>query len=178
MLKGRPHVSRRKLVLTTAISRTEHITQHMRNIYLTNEYMCYRKQSKVKSISIKIKENPSGVTHSMRRGCLQRAQKMSFMTLPSEFFLLLSLPLPGFPWISTSLPSLQMLPTLLSLSFQKQDFDFWAPGGDSAGRLSVLLSRNGCGPPHVPAQVSVSLEGHLLGSKLWSIQILFYVTSL
>lgn len=52
-----------------------------------------------------------------------------------------------------------MLPTFLSLSSQEQNPDFWAPGGDSAGCFSVLLPRHGGGPPHVPAQVSVSVSG-------------------
>lgn len=56
-------------------------------------------------------------------------------------------------------PSPQILFTLISLPFQEQDSDFWAPGGDRTGRLSVLLPGHGCGSPNVPAQVSEPSEG-------------------
>uniref|UniRef100_A0A673TE17 Sodium/potassium-transporting ATPase subunit alpha n=1 Tax=Suricata suricatta TaxID=37032 RepID=A0A673TE17_SURSU len=48
----------------------------------------------------------------------------------------------------------------LPAGHEEQDSDFWAPGGDGAGGLSVLLPRHGRGPPHVPAQ------GHLVVLRL------------
>lgn len=116
----------------------------------------------------------------MRGGCLKRVQE-DVIYNPSLvfFFSPLSIPPPGLSLdISPSHPPFKCYLNLLSLPSQEQDSDFWAPGGDCTGCLSVLLPWHGCGPPHVPTQVSVSLEGTLLGFKFWSIQILLYVTNL
>lgn len=37
--------------------------QHIRNMYLVDEYMCYRQQLEIKSVSRKTKENLSLVTY-------------------------------------------------------------------------------------------------------------------